>query len=199
MAERNERRDHHSGGGPHLHRKRRKRNCRAVIKRPKLRRYQYRCRKFVFWPAVAVLGMLHVVPPKLDARQRQTSDAAAQDSQPPGNFVDITDHSGVHFKHQASHTSKKYLPETMGAGVAMFDYDNDGRLDIFLVNGAPLSDPTPQGTIPQKTDAKYWNRLYHQKPDGTFEDVMEKAGLQGTGYGMGGGVGGSSQGSDGNM
>ncbi len=77
----------------------------------------------------------------------------------------------------------------MGSGVALFDYDNDGRLDIFLVNGAPLSDLTPKGTIPQKTGPKYWNRLYHQKADGTFEDVTEKAGLQGTGYGMGVAVG----------
>ena len=73
----------------------------------------------------------------------------------------------------------------MGSGVALFDYDNDGRLDIFLVNGAQLSDPTPKGTVPQKTGPQYWNRLYHQKPDGTFEDATEKAGLQGTGYGFG--------------
>jgi len=77
----------------------------------------------------------------------------------------------------------------MGSGVALFDYDNDGRLDIFLVNGAPLTDPTPKGTIPQKTDPKYWNRLYHQNNDGTFRDVTEKAGLQGMGYGMGVAVG----------
>ena len=79
--------------------------------------------------------------------------------------------------------------ETMGPGVAVFDYDNDGRLDIFLVNGAPLSDPTPKGTVPQKTGPQYWNRLYHQKSDGTFEDVTERAGLQGSGYGMGVAVG----------
>jgi hypothetical protein len=107
----------------------------------------------------------------------------------PGNFVDITAASGVRFQHVASHTSKKYLMETMGSGVALFDYDNDGRLDIFLVNGAPLSDPTPKGTIPQKTGPKDWNRLFHQKADGTFEDVTEKAGLQGFGYGMGVAVG----------
>jgi hypothetical protein len=107
----------------------------------------------------------------------------------PGNFVDITAASGVRFQHVASHTSKKYLPETMGSGVALFDYDNDGRLDIFLINGAPLSDPTPKGTIPEKTGSKYWNRLFHQKSDGTFEDVTEKAGLPGTGYGMGVAVG----------
>jgi enediyne biosynthesis protein E4 len=103
--------------------------------------------------------------------------------------VDVTQRLGVNFRYQASHTSRKYLPETMGAGVALFDYDNDGRLDIFLVNGAPLADPTPKGTIPQKTGSQFWNRLYHQKSDGTFEDVTTKAGLQGTGYGMGVAVG----------
>ena len=107
----------------------------------------------------------------------------------PGKFVDTTASSGIHFVHKASHTSKKYLPETMGSGVALFDYDNDGRLDVFLVNGAPLSDPTVAGTIPQKTGPAYWNRLYHQKKDGTFEDVTEKAGLQGTNYDMGVAVG----------
>jgi hypothetical protein len=65
----------------------------------------------------------------------------------------------------------------MGAGVALFDYDNDDRLDIFLVNGAPLSNPTAKGTIPQKTGPEYWNRLYHQKKDRTFADVTEQAGL----------------------
>jgi enediyne biosynthesis protein E4 len=107
----------------------------------------------------------------------------------PGKFVDITQQSHIDFLAQASHTDKKYLIETMGSGVALFDYDNDGRLDIFFANGAPLSDPTPKGTIPQKTGPKYWNRLYHQKPDGTFEDVTEKAGLQGVGYDMGVAVG----------
>jgi enediyne biosynthesis protein E4 len=107
----------------------------------------------------------------------------------PGNFVEVTEQDGVHFRHQAPHTAKKYLIETMGSGVALFDYDNDGRLDIFLVNGAPHDDPTPKGTIPRKTGPAYWNRLYHQKPDGTFEDVTEKAGLAGVGYGMGAAVG----------
>jgi hypothetical protein len=68
----------------------------------------------------------------------------------PAHFVDITQKSGVSFHYLSSHTSEKYLIETMGAGVALFDYDNDGRLDIFLVNGAPLDDPTPKGTIPKK-------------------------------------------------
>ncbi len=108
---------------------------------------------------------------------------------PAESFVDVTARLGVNFKYLASHTSRKYLLETMGPGVALFDYDDDGRLDIFLVNGAPLADPTTKGTIPQKTGPQYWNRLYHQKVDGTFEDVTEKAGLQGVGYGMGVAVG----------
>src|SRR5690242_15271916 len=65
-------------------------------------------------------------------------------------FVDVTSASNINFEYVASHTSRKYLLETMGSGVALFDYDNDGRLDIYAVNAAPLSDPTPKGTIPQK-------------------------------------------------
>jgi enediyne biosynthesis protein E4 len=129
------------------------------------------------------------IPLVFPADRQRAAPADAATTGPPGNFVDVTERLGVKFQYQASHTSKKYLPETMGAGVALFDYDNDGRLDIFLVNGAPLSDPTAKGTIPQKTGPQYWNRLYHQKSDGTFEDVTVKAGLQGVGYGMGVAVG----------
>jgi hypothetical protein len=103
----------------------------------------------------------------------------------PGRFIDVTEKAGVKFQHQALHTSRKYLLETMGSGVALFDCDNDGRLDIFLVNGAPYTDPTPAGYIPRKAGPEDWNRLYHQKADGTFEDITEKAGLKGVGYDMG--------------
>jgi enediyne biosynthesis protein E4 len=104
-------------------------------------------------------------------------------------FIDATEKLGIHFRQQASSTSKKYLLETMGSGVALLDYDNGGRLDIFFTNGARLDDPSPKGTIPKKDDPKYWNRLYHQRPDGTFADVTEAAGVAGTGYSTGVAVG----------
>lgn len=103
----------------------------------------------------------------------------------PGRFLDLTPGTGIRFQHVAPHTSRKYLIETMGSGLALFDCDGDGRLDLYAVNGAPYPDPTPKGFIPQKTSADHWNRMYHQMPDGRFEDITVKAGLQGVGYGMG--------------
>ena len=146
-------------------------------------------RKFDCLLVTSLIGLLLSAPLMSSYGQEHTPGPTESSSGPPGKFVEITASSGINFRYQSSHTSKKYLPETMGAGVALFDYDNDGRLDIFFVNGAPLADPTPKGSIPQKTGPQYWNRLYHQKADGTFEDVTERAGLQGTGYGMGVAVG----------
>ncbi len=100
-------------------------------------------------------------------------------------FEDVTAKSGIRFQHQASRTRRKYLPESMGAGVAIFDYDNDGWQDLFFVNGAKLQDPMPRGSSPDKSDPRYWNRLYHNNRDGTFTDITEKAGLPGRLYGMG--------------
>ncbi|MBA3767166.1 MAG: VCBS repeat-containing protein, partial [Acidobacteria bacterium] len=77
----------------------------------------------------------------------------------------------------------------MGGGVAVFDYDNDGRQDLYFTNGARLDDPMPKGTLPDKREPKYWNRLYHQKTDGKFEDVTERAGVRGEGYSMGAAAG----------
>ena len=144
-----------------------------------------------FWAQVLSTISFLVLPLILGVRagQEGAPPVPVAARQTPGKFVDVTPAKGLHFQYMASHTAKKYLLETMGAGVALFDYDNDGRLDIFLVNGAPLSESMPKGAIPQKTGPQYWNRLYHQKQDGTFEDVTEKAGLQGAGYGMGVAVG----------
>jgi len=97
--------------------------------------------------------------------EQKSSDPSVISTPAPAKFTDVTTALGINFEYLASHTPKKYLIETMGSGVALFDYDNDGRLDIFVVNGAPLSDPTPKGTVPQKSGPQYWNRLYHQRPD----------------------------------
>jgi len=100
-------------------------------------------------------------------------------------FEDITASSGIRFRHESSLTNQKYLPESMGSGVAMFDYDNDGWLDLFFVNGAQIQDPMPRGAAADKSDPRYWNRLYRNNHDGTFTDVTEGAGLKGHSYGMG--------------
>jgi hypothetical protein len=107
-------------------------------------------------------------------------------------FTDVTRAVGLDFVHDPSATSNKYLLETMGGGVALLDYDNDGRLDAFFTNGAKLEDPMPPGRVPDKSDPRFWNRLYHQNRDGTFSDVTEAAGLTGmpqNRYGMGAAVG----------
>ena len=107
-------------------------------------------------------------------------------------FTDITRTAALDFQHESSATTNKYLLETMGGGVAMLDVDNDGRLDLFFTNGARIDDPQPAGKRPDKSDPRFWNRLYRQKSDGTFVDETEKAGLSGAAdgvYGMGAAVG----------
>ena len=108
---------------------------------------------------------------------------------PAQRFEDITSSSGIEFRHQASKTPRKYLPETMGGGVALLDFDSDGLLDIYFVNGARLSYPHVDGREPDKSDPKYWNRMYRNLGEGAFEDVTKELGLQGRGYGMGAAVG----------
>ena len=106
-------------------------------------------------------------------------------SVPLPRFLDVTARAKLDFRHQSSGTSEKYLIESMGSGVAMFDYDNDGRLDLFFVNGAALTDPMPPGREADKSDPRFWNRLYHNNGDGTFTDVTLQAGVKGHSYGMG--------------
>jgi len=99
---------------------------------------------------------------------------------------------GVDFVLRNSPTSRKYLIETMPGGVALLDYNNDGLLDIFLVNAGHVADPLRSPVNFDRHDPSYWNRLYRQNKDGTFTDVTVQAGLQNAGdtnYGMGVAVG----------
>jgi len=88
----------------------------------------------------------------------------------------------IDFKLDSSETPERHAPETMAGGVAVFDYNNDGKLDIFFTNGADIK------TL-QKTSAKYSNRLFENDGHGHFTDVTEKAGLAGTGFDVGVAIG----------
>ncbi len=116
--------------------------------------------------------------------------AGAETPEPPlPIYRNITKSTGIHFRGESSPTSQKYLVESMIGGVAMFDYDGDGDQDLFFVNGGAISDPMPKGALPDKSDPKYWDRLYRNNGDGTFTDVTEEAGVKGKHYGMGTAVG----------
>ncbi|HEX4039786.1 MAG TPA: CRTAC1 family protein [Acidobacteriaceae bacterium] len=96
------------------------------------------------------------------------------------HFTDITRAAGIRFVHNNGAFGKKWLPETMGPGVAFIDYDNDGWQDIFIVNGTRW--PGHPGRVSTPV-------LYHNNHDGTFTDVTRKAGLDIPMYGMGVAVG----------
>jgi enediyne biosynthesis protein E4 len=97
-------------------------------------------------------------------------------------FTDVTSSAGISFKHTSAARGQKYMVETMGSGCAFLDYNNDGYLDIYLVNGAPLPGFKPQQRVS--------HALYRNNKDGTFTDVTDGAQVGGEGiYGMGVAVG----------
>ena len=112
--------------------------------------------------------------------------APAQETEPAlPTFTDVTAASGVTFRNASSSTSQKYLLESMVGGAAMLDYDADGLLDLYFVNGAALEDPMPAGAMPDKSDPRFWNRLYRNEGSLRFTDVTEEAGVRGQGFGQG--------------
>jgi hypothetical protein len=109
-----------------------------------------------------------------------------------GTILELKPPRGLDFTLQNSPTAQKYLIETMPGGVALLDYNNDGLLDIFLVNGGRIVSPMHTPEDFDRHDPRYWNRLYRQNKDGTFTDVTKEAGLANAGdgnYGMGVAVG----------
>jgi hypothetical protein len=89
--------------------------------------------------------------------------------------------SGINWTHVSGRSPMAHLPETVGAGCAFFDYDNDGWMDVYLVNSGPCDFYTPSRPLR--------NALYHNNRDGTFTDVTLRAGVPGNAYGMGVAVG----------
>ena len=99
------------------------------------------------------------------------------DGQPSVTFTEATGESGIIFQHEDGRSYKKYFVETLGSGVALFDYDNDNDVDIYLVNGTnlDLSHAVPDAM----------NRLYRNDGSGHFVDVTEASGVGHRGYGVG--------------
>jgi enediyne biosynthesis protein E4 len=117
---------------------------------------------------------------------------AAASSQPRALFVDAAQSAGLSFTHVNGASGRYYIVEEMGAGVALFDYDNDGDLDVFLVQGTPLSDTGAAGLKPRPTSRLFRNDLTRDAngtPHLHFTDVTERAGVGLRGYGMGVAVG----------
>ena len=96
--------------------------------------------------------------------------------------IQFEDAPAPRFVTLTGRTTRKYLPQTMGGGVAVFDYNNDGLLDIFVVNGA-----TMPGLV--KDGPQYFDRLFHNNGDGTYTDVTDKAGVGGQGFNIGVAIG----------
>ena len=92
-------------------------------------------------------------------------------------FVDVARQSGVVFHHTNGASPEKHLVETMGSGAVFFDYDGDGWIDIFLVDGGSVVDAA--------ADGRARHRLFHNRGNGTFEDVTDRSGIDHRAYGMG--------------
>ena len=105
-------------------------------------------------------------------------ESTAMQTPAPVAFVEVTPkESGITWVHSSLASSERYLPETVGAGCAFFDYDNDGWMDLYLVNSGPSDFITPAKPLK--------NALYRNNRNGTFTDVAEKAGVAGGTFGMG--------------
>jgi hypothetical protein len=124
------------------------------------------------WPALAL------APAVLGALGLRALSAPGGKADSPIRFVPLA----IDFRLESSETLERHAPETMAGGVALFDYDNDGDLDIFFVNGADIH------TL-KKDSPKYSNRLFANDGKGQFTDVTAKAGLAGSGFDNGVAIG----------
>ena len=143
--------------------------------------------------AIVVLVVLNVRKPVAESTESAvtlpTVRSVSATAAPPMPLVPVSPRqTGIEFVHHSGKTGEKLLPETMGSGVAVFDYDNDGNLDVLLVNSTdwPWSVATDQR---DEVGSGATTRLYRGRGDFTFEDVSESSGLNPSIYGMGVAVG----------
>ena len=120
------------------------------------------------------LSVLHTT----SADDGQSVSAAGQSADSAIVFENTIKASKIDFLLKNSVSPQRYSIETMTGGVAVFDYNNDGLLDIFFTNGAEIPSL-------KKSNPSFHNKLFRNNGDGTFTDVTEKAGLAGVGYSMG--------------
>jgi enediyne biosynthesis protein E4 len=111
------------------------------------------------------------------AAQGRTTTALSAATDPTPQFVDVAAQAGLAFEHTNGASADKHLVETMGSGGLFFDYDSDGWIDVFLVDGGSLADP--------KVHQRARHRLLRNRGNGTFEDATGRSRIRHTAYGMG--------------
>jgi hypothetical protein len=130
---------------------------------------------------VASTGCDAVAPGRSASKKPDAQPPAAQEQIPdatgPIRLADVTSDSGITFQHTDGGSGVRYLVETVSAGIALLDYDGDGLIDIYFINGAPLP--------PGEADMSVTNALYRNEGDLKFRDVTQRAGVDDAGFGLG--------------
>ncbi len=135
-----------------------------------------------FAGSLTLLSLLAVLMPQPALHSQSPSKASTSPDKPAADSPIRFIYQPIDFTLETDETPERHAPETMAGGVAVFDYNNDGKLDIFFTNGADIH------TL-RKSSPKFRNRLFENDGKGHFTDVTDKAGLAGSGYDMGVAIG----------
>lgn len=146
---------------------------------------------------VSGCGKTNPEPVVPKAAAPKAEEKADETTLPKVTFKNVTEAAGIRFLHENGFEGEKLLPETMGSGVAVLDYDGDGLMDLFFVNSCKWAEagiksvkPSKPESLPQHIgEPSKSHKLYRNLGDGKFEDVSEKAGITDVFYGQGAAVG----------